>query len=672
MKQIKRLLLTSLLCGYVFTVTQAQNYLINFTANGGSLTLNNVFVENLTSGVSLNLNGTDTLRLLGIVDIYEAQQENPSLHIYPNPMEGHTIIAFFLTEACATQLNVYDVTGKTLIQTEATLSQGTHSFMLSGLSQGVYFLQVQGVNFNHTKKLISVGTEGTEPQIVNTGSQTNIELNTNTFTSKSAKTIISMVYTNGDMMRFTGYVGSNNKVVVDVPTSSKTINFVFTQTLANDECVSAITLTEQPTCQPVNATTVGATQSMPAITCNGWTGTANDDVWFKFVATSTNPTIRVVGSTGFDAVIDLRSGACQGTSIACADNTVSGGTEELNAIGLTVGNTYYIRVYSYGTSSGTFTICVFSSGTTVTVPTVSTATTANITQTTAQSGGNVTNDGGATVTARGVCWGTNQNPTTSNSHSTDGTGTGSFTSNITGLSPNTTYYVRAYAINSAGTAYGNQVSFTTTAAPFTCGNNVTFNYGGTNVTYGTVMSAGNKCWLDRNLGAAEVATNSYNSFGDLFQWGRAADGHHVRTPAPDTTNTLSGSDIPGHSNFITNPSTPYDWRSPQNHNLWQGVSSTNNPCPSGWRVPTDAEWETERLSWGSNNAAGAFASPLKLSMGGYRLYTNGSVYHVLSKAYYWSSTVNSTFSRALYFDSSNSSMYDQYRSNGFAVRCIKD
>ena len=76
-------------------------------------------------------------------------------------------------------------------------------------------------------------------------------------------------------------------------------------------------------------------------------------------------------------------------------------------------------------------------------------------------GGNVTADGGATVTARGICWSTSQNPTISGSHTTDGTGTGTFTSNMTGLEPNTTYYVRAYATNSAGTAYGDQVSFTT-------------------------------------------------------------------------------------------------------------------------------------------------------------------------------------------------------------------
>ena len=94
-------------------------------------------------------------------------------------------------------------------------------------------------------------------------------------------------------------------------------------------------------------------------------------------------------------------------------------------------------------------------------PTVTTTAISNIDKNTATGGGNVTADGGATVTARGICWSTSQNPTLSGSHTTNGTGTGSFTSALTGLSANTTYYVRAYATNGAGTAYGEEVSFTT-------------------------------------------------------------------------------------------------------------------------------------------------------------------------------------------------------------------
>jgi len=97
-------------------------------------------------------------------------------------------------------------------------------------------------------------------------------------------------------------------------------------------------------------------------------------------------------------------------------------------------------------------------------PTVITMAISSITATTASSGGNVTSDGGASVTAKGVCWSTSTNPTTSDSHTSDGTGTGSFTSSITGLSAGTTYHVRAYATNSAGTGYGSDVTFKTSYA----------------------------------------------------------------------------------------------------------------------------------------------------------------------------------------------------------------
>lgn len=94
------------------------------------------------------------------------------------------------------------------------------------------------------------------------------------------------------------------------------------------------------------------------------------------------------------------------------------------------------------------------------VPSLTTTAISNITTTTAKSGGTISSDGNATITARGVCWGTTQNPTVSNSKTSDGTGTGSFTSSISGLTANTIYYVRAYATNSAGTGYGSQVTFT--------------------------------------------------------------------------------------------------------------------------------------------------------------------------------------------------------------------
>jgi uncharacterized protein (TIGR02145 family) len=180
-----------------------------------------------------------------------------------------------------------------------------------------------------------------------------------------------------------------------------------------------------------------------------------------------------------------------------------------------------------------------------------------------------------------------------------------------------------------------------------------------------------KTWMDRNLGASQAATSStdVNSYGDLYQWGRGNDGHQCRNST--TTTTLSSTDTPGNGNFILVINAPTDWRSPQNANLWQGMNGTNNPCPTGYRIPTETELNTERLSWNSNTSAGAFASSLKLLETGFRSNSNGSL--MSSFGYYWSSTVSSTNSRFLWFtSSSNADMHTTNRANGFSVRCIKD
>lgn len=188
----------------------------------------------------------------------------------------------------------------------------------------------------------------------------------------------------------------------------------------------------------------------------------------------------------------------------------------------------------------------------------------------------------------------------------------------------------------------------------------------------TVTSAG-QTWMDRNLGASRVAISFDDSeaYGDLYQWGRLTDGHQVRTSP--TTSTLSTSDIPGHDSFIMTDVIPYDWRYSQKDELWQGEVGINNPCPSGFRLPTLTELDAERVSWDSYNSAGAFASPLKLVAAGYRSFGSGALYLTGSHGYYWSSTVKVIFSSGLGFTSSSFYLLNSYyRSSGHSVRCIKD
>lgn len=287
------------------------------------------------------------------------------------------------------------------------------------------------------------------------------------------------------------------------------------------------------------------------------------------------------------------------------------------------------------------------------LPVVSTTEVTSISYNSAQSGGEVTDNGGSEVISRGVCWSTSLNPTISlNTKTVDGSGTGSFISSITGLLSGSTYYLRAYATNSFGTTYGKVFSFSTAVH--------------------TVTSTTGKVWMDRNLGASRVAISSTDAeaYGDLYQWGRVTDGHEKRNS--QTTFTLSSSDTPGHGSFITVNNLYDDWRSLQNDYLWQGINGTNNPCPEGFRIPTKAEWQAEVDTWGNKYSSGAFASPLKLTVAGYRS-DFGSLNVAGFFGGYWSATMIETYAYLLSFNNGiNASMDLSSRANGFSVRCIKD
>jgi hypothetical protein len=204
-------------------------------------------------------------------------------------------------------------------------------------------------------------------------------------------------------------------------------------------------------------------------------------------------------------------GVCWNTTVDptlqnCIDSTFNGsglGSFASNITELIPNTTYYVRSYATNEEGTGYGNQVSFTTTQITIPTVTTSSITNITNSIATSGGDVTYDGGATVTSRGVCWSILEYPTTLDNHSYDGSGTGSFVSSLIGLTPETIYFVRAYATNSEGTSYGNQLSFTTLPNPWQCGDQITYE----GQTYNTLL-VGDQCWFKENLNVGTMLTGS--------------------------------------------------------------------------------------------------------------------------------------------------------------------
>lgn len=329
-----------------------------------------------------------------------------------------------------------------------------------------------------------------------------------------------------------------------------------------------------------------------------------------------------------------------------------------------------------------FSVRCIRSGPMVDLPTVITNPVTNITATTATSGGNIAGDGGAEITARGVVWSTSVSPSleSNDGFTTDGEGTGEFSSEITGLIAQTTYYVRAYGTNSAGTGYGNQVQFT--SGEFICETSVLYDIDGN--TYNTVQ-IGDQCWMKENL-----KTTMYRN------------GESIVYPGSDNTawqnNTIGA--YAWHGNDMS-------WK--DNYGaLYNGyaVTNVNELCPAGWRAPSDQEltqltdfindinvgnilkscrqinsplggdcntsihprWEAHATHYGTDALGFSF---LPAGSRG----ANGSYNNFGTYGYLWSSTEVST-TLAWYRDLGNmkSTVYRNNinKANGHSVRCVKN
>ena len=375
-------------------------------------------------------------------------------------------------------------------------------------------------------------------------------------------------------------------------------------------------------------------------------GTASSTPTLTVNTALTNITHSTLGATGIGTASSLPSGV----SASWSGNVVTiSGTPSTGGI-----FNYTIPLTGTGCNSlnatGTITV--------VSTATLTSTAMSSIASTGASSGGNISSDGGATVSARGLVYSTSTSPTLSNTVLTIGSGTGSFSGTLTGLTPNTTYYVRAYATNSAGTAYGNEVYFTTLTTITDIDGN----------TYNTVQ-IGDQVWMSENL-----KTSRYRNGGSI----------------PNVTdNTLWSNSTIGAWSYYNNDETNnaiygklYNWYTTLGDTL----------CPTGWGVPTDAEWTTLTDSLGGESVAGGKmksignaywndpntgainSSGFTALPGGYR-NSDGSFYIIRDYAFFWSATelgFNGAWFRYLNFGNGGVDRNLNVKSVGASVRCLRD
>lgn len=372
------------------------------------------------------------------------------------------------------------------------------------------------------------------------------------------------------------------------------------------------------------------------------------------------------GNITFDGGVQVTArGVCWSTqpdpdiSDFVTSNGEGAGSFISNITGLTGNTTYYVRAYATN-SEGTGYGEAISFKTSPVLPVVATINPYPASTSTGVGGGTVTSDGGSAITSRGVCWSLTANPTISGSKTSDGTGTGSFISNITGLTANTTYHVRAYATNSTGTAYGADRTFTTD--PLTVSDNDGNTY--------HVIRIGSQLWLNENLKTTRFNDNSaINLVTGNAAW-----------------SNLSTQGYCWYNNDIGNKNiygAIYNWY----------AVSSGKLCPAGWHVSSDNDWLTLEAFLGGASPAGGKLKETGTSHwlppnngatdefdftalpGGWRRGDNGTFESVTTYGYWWTSTENDadgSWDRKIWYNDDKTFRAISPKECGMSVRCIRD
>ncbi len=729
----------------VFAPVYGSNYTITFSGSGATSSAGDVLVENLTQGTSVTVPLGNKLYLYDTMATQTDQpgMENDNIVIYPNGTLGNNILSFYSKQAGNTQVNVYGIDGRMVVDINQQLQVGQNSFRLS-LKKGAYIVQVIGSGYSYSTKMLNPNGTDINSSIEYSGNEKRTEIIPQKI--KSDAGITSMLYYAHDQLLFKAVSGNYSTIIPDIPYENKNVNFNFIACQdADGNNYSVVTIGSQTwMAENLKTTKYRTGDNVPNVTddtnwsvlfSGAWCDNANNPLigarfgHFYNFASVYDP--RNIAPVGWHVATDnewstlsmylggenVAGGKLKETGTTNWTYPNAGSTNESGFTALAAGGRSYDGTFGqpgYGSgwwsstpidmttawgwkvvfndatmlkyptpmSIGVSVRCVKDAVANLqTIPTLSTETVTAITANTASSGGNISSDGGAAVTARGICWSTSPAPDiTLTTKTSDNNGIGAFSSSITGLSANATYYVRAYATNSVGTAYGNEISFTTHAAQlFSTVTDIDGN------VYHEV-TIGTQTWMVENL-----KTTKYRN-GDAIPY--VADNA--------TWSALTSGAQAAYNNDAAN-ATKYGLL----YN-WYAVADSRNIAPTGWHVPTDAEWTTlenyliangynfdgrttynniakslaATTDWYTSTGIGNIGNDLTQNNtsgfsalpGGYR-YLNGQFYYLLSFSNWWSSSASSATTawyRNLASYEASSYYSTEGKANGFSVRCIKD
>lgn len=337
-----------------------------------------------------------------------------------------------------------------------------------------------------------------------------------------------------------------------------------------------------------------------------------------------------------------------------------GGSFKSLLYGLIPNTTYYIRAYATNNTGTAYGITLSFKTTDSQIPVLYTSGVSNVSDVSATSGGLVIYEGISSVTSRGVCWKTIHNPTIQDNKTSDGVGSGIFTSNITGLIANTTYYIRSYAINNAGTGYGDEVVIKTNGNDTIVTDIDGFTY--------HLVTIGSQVWMKENLKTTKYCNGDpIPNITDDNQWGKLTTGAYS-----NYNNDTNNGNIYGHL---------YNW---------YAVVDGRNICPIGWHVPSENEWtslidylggyiiggsllkEKGTKHWQSPNTGATNESGFTALPSGFR---GGSFSNIKNIGYWWSSTEKSSkfsYRLSLSYNKSTIDTLSPNKENGYAIRCLRD